>query len=116
EEREHEVVVPRIEVEVGLGDDAPRLSEVVIRLFDGPDGRDLGELDDRLRLDVDHDATGDVVHDDRTVGDVGNRAEVRDDPARGRLVVARDGDEEPSYADLGRCTPRVAGASGGARA
>src|SRR5436190_4335421 len=53
EERTHEVVVPRVEVEVGLGDDAPRLGEVVIRLFDRTDGRDLGELADRVGLDVD---------------------------------------------------------------
>jgi hypothetical protein len=38
EEREDEVVVPRVEVEVGLGDDPPRLGEVVIRLLDRTDG------------------------------------------------------------------------------
>src|SRR5947209_16355057 len=39
EERQDEVVVPRIQVELGLVDDAPRLDEVVIRLFDGSNGR-----------------------------------------------------------------------------
>src|SRR6478736_4377389 len=53
EERVDQVVVPRVEIELGLGDDAPRLGEVVIRLLDGPDAGHLGELDDRLRLDVD---------------------------------------------------------------
>src|SRR6266545_7768894 len=36
EEREDQVVVPRIEVEVGLRDDPARLNEVVIRLLDRP--------------------------------------------------------------------------------
>ena len=44
EEREDEVVVPRVQVEVGLADDAPRLGEVVIRLLDGPDVRDRGAV------------------------------------------------------------------------
>src|SRR6266511_193824 len=64
EERVDKDVVPRVEVEIGLRDDASRLDEVVIRLLDRPDGRDLREGDDRLRLDVDHDAAGDVVDDD----------------------------------------------------
>src|SRR6266550_2791617 len=72
------------ELEVGLGDDAPRLGEVVIRLLDRPNGRDCGELDDRLGLEVDHDAGGDVVDVDRPVADGGDGAEVLDDPARGR--------------------------------
>src|SRR3954464_4137195 len=81
EEREHEVVVPRVEVEVGLGDDAPRLGDVVTRLLDRPDAGDLREVDDRVRLDVDHDAPRDVVKDDRAVADVGDRWEVFDDPS-----------------------------------
>src|SRR3954451_24086323 len=52
EERKDEVVVPRVEREVRLADDAPGLDEVVIRLLDRPDSGDLGELGDRLRLDV----------------------------------------------------------------
>src|SRR5947207_1223748 len=113
EEREHEVVVPRIEVELGLGDDAARLADVVIRLFDGTDGGDLGELDDRLGLDVDHNAARNVVDDDRPVADVGDRAEVLDDPAGGRLVVVRGDDEEPVYTELVRFTRQVDGVSGG---
>src|SRR5512133_1451965 len=113
EEREDEVVVPRIEVEVGLGDDASRLGEVVIRLLDRPDGRDVGELDDRLRLEVEHDAARDVVDDDRLVADIGDRVEVLDDPADGRLVVVRSDDEEPVYTELVRFTREVNGVSGG---
>ena len=104
------------EVEVGLGDDAPGLGEVVIRLFDRSDGGDGGELDDRVGLDVDHDAAGDVVDDDRPVADVGDRAEVLDDPAGGGLVVVRRDDEEPVYAELVRFTRQVNGVSGGVRA
>src|SRR5438874_4099848 len=46
QERQDEVVVPRVQIELGLVDDAPRLDEVVIRLFDGPNGRNPRELDD----------------------------------------------------------------------
>jgi len=102
EEREDEVVVPRVQVEIGLRDDAPRLGEVVIRLLDGPNSRDRGELDDRLRLDVDHDARGDVVGDDRPVADVGDRPEVLDDAARRGLVVVRRDDQERVDAKLVR--------------
>ena len=66
EERLDQVVVTRVEREPEV-DDLPRLLEVVVRLLDGDDVRDLRELGDRLRLDVDHDAHGDVVDDDRLV-------------------------------------------------
>src|SRR5437764_7002270 len=100
EERQDEAVVPRVEIKLGVVDDAPRLDEVVIRLFDRSNGRDPGELDHGLGLDVDHDPAGDVVDDDRPVADVGDRAEVLDDPAGGRLVVVRGDDEEPVYTEL----------------
>src|SRR5438034_638215 len=68
EEWEGQNVVSRVEREVRLTDDAPGLGEVVVRLLDRPDGRDLGQLGDRLRLDVDHDPARNVVDDDRAVG------------------------------------------------
>src|SRR4051794_19517783 len=46
EERKDQHVVSRVEREVRLVDDAAGLDEVVVRLLDGTDGRDLGELDD----------------------------------------------------------------------
>src|SRR6266511_2261404 len=113
EKREDQVVVPRVEVEIGLLDDSPRLDGVVIRLLDRPDGRDLGELDDRLGLDVDHDAPGDVVDDDRPVADVGDRAEVLDDSPGRRFVVVGSDDEESVYTELVRFTRQVDGVSGG---
>jgi hypothetical protein len=113
EERKDEVVVPRVQVEVGLGDDASRLGEVVIRLLDRPDGRELRELDDRLGLEVEHDPSRDVVDDDRPVADVGDCAEVLDDSADGRPVVVRSDDEEPVYTELVRFTRQVNGVSGG---
>jgi hypothetical protein len=116
EEGKEDVVVPGVEVQIGLPDDAPRLGEVVIRLLDRPDGRDLGELDDRVRLEVDDHAAGDVVRDDRPVADVGDVAEVLDDPAGGRLVVVRSDDEEPVYTELVRFTRQVNGMSSGVRA
>jgi hypothetical protein len=116
EERMDEVVVPRVEVEVGLRDDAARLGEVVIRLLDRLDGGDLGQLADRLRLDVDHDASRDVVDDDRLVARVGNGFEVFDDPPRRRLVVVRSDHEEPVDADLVRLPREVDGMGGGVRA
>src|SRR4051812_40569319 len=61
EERKDQNVVSRVEREVRLADDASGLGEVVIRLLDGPDGGNLGELDDRLRLDVHDHAAGNVV-------------------------------------------------------
>src|SRR3954454_4661313 len=115
EEGEDQVVVPRVEVELGLGDDASRLGEVVIRLLDRPDRRERGELDDRLGLDVDDDPPRDVVDDDRTVAHVGDGAEVLDDAAGGRLVVVRSDDEETVYTELVRFTRQVNGVSGGVR-
>src|SRR5207302_4436609 len=113
EEGENEVVVPRVQVELGGVDDSARLDEVVIRLFDRTNGRDRGELDHRLRLDVDDDAARDVVHDDRTVAGVGNGAEVLDDAALGRLVVVGRDDEEPVDADVVRFAGQVDGMGGG---
>ena len=69
EERQDEVVVSGVEVEVGLPDDPPRLGEIAIRLLDSPDVGDVGELDDGVGLDVDDDPPGDVVDDDGPVGD-----------------------------------------------
>src|SRR6266542_390463 len=113
EKREKDVVVPRVEVEIGLLEDAPCLDGVVIRLLDRPDGRNLGELGDGLGLDVDHDSPGDVVDDDRPIADVGDRAEVLDDPAGGRLVVVGSDDEESVYTELVRFTRQVDGVSSG---
>jgi hypothetical protein len=113
EERKDDVVVPRVEVEVGLLDDAPRLDEVVVRLFDRSDGRDLGELDDRLGLEVDHDASGDVVGDDRLVARVGNGFEVLDDPARRGLVVVGSDDEKAVYTQLVSFTRQMNGVGSG---
>src|SRR5919204_2402656 len=115
EQRKDDVVVPRVEVEIGLRDDPSRLDNVVIRLLDRPDGRDLGELDNRFRLDVDHDPARDVVDNDRTVADVGDGAEVLDDPARRGLVVVGSDDEKPVYTNLVRFTREVDGVSGGVR-
>ena len=94
------MVAARVEGEVGLVDDPPGLVDLLGRLLDGLDGRDLGQLDDRLRLDVDHDPLRDVVDDDRPVAHRRDRLEVLDDPARRRLVVVRRDDEEPVDAEL----------------
>ena len=99
DEGEHEVVVPRVEVEPEL-DDASRLVEVVVRLLDRGDVRDLGQHGHRLRLDVDHAAAGDVVGDDREIGGTGNGLEVLDDRSLGRLVVVRRDDERRMRAGL----------------
>src|SRR6266699_524611 len=64
EKRLDQVVIAGIEVEAG-GNDVSGLGEIVVRLLDGANGRDLGEPRDRLWLDIDHDASGDVVDDDR---------------------------------------------------
>ena len=101
EEREDEVVVARVEREARLLDDPPGLLEVVVRLLDGRDRRDPGELGDRLRLDVDDDAAGDVVDDDRPVACGGDRLEVLDDPPLRRLVVGRAADEQRVRAGFG---------------
>src|SRR6266550_6207547 len=116
EKRKDQDVVARVEREVGLADDAPGLDEVVIRLLDRPDARDLGQFDDRLRLDVDDDAARNVVDDDRLVADVGDRAEVLDDASGGGLVVVRRDDEEPVYTELVRFTRQVDGVGGGVSA
>src|SRR6266545_7459722 len=113
EEWEDEIVVPRVEVEVGFPDNATGLDEVVIRLLDRPDGRDLGQLDDRLQFDVDHHSPGDVVDDDRPVADVGDRSEVLDDSPGRRFVVVGSDDEESVYTELVRFTRQVDGVSGG---
>ncbi len=116
EKRQDEVVVPRVEVEARLADDALGLGEIVVGLLDRSDRRDLGELQNGFGLDVDHDAAGDVVDDDRLVAGVGDGAEVLDDPARGRLAVVRSDDEETVYTELVRFTRQVNGVSGGVRA
>jgi len=99
EEREDEVVVPRVQVEPELHDRA-RLLEVGIRLLDGPDRGNLREPSDRLRLKIEHDAARNVVRHDRPVRHRGDRPEVLDDPADRRLVVVRRHDEEAVDADL----------------
>ena len=71
------------------------------------DGRDLGELGDRLGLDVDDHAARDVVDDDRPVGGLGDRPEMRHDPALRRLVVVRRDDEEAVDAELVRALGEV---------
>src|SRR5882762_6050168 len=113
EEREDENVVPRVEREVRLADDAPSLDEVVVGLLDRTDARNPGQLDDRLGLEVDDDPAGNVVDDDRPVADVGDRAEVLDDSSRGRPVVVRSDDEEGVYTELVRFTRQVDGVSRG---
>ena len=94
EEWEEDVVVARVQVEAGLLDDELRLDEVVVRLLDSFDRLDLGELGHRRRLDIDHDAAGDVVDDHRTVTDRRNGLEVLNDAARRRLRVVRGDNEE----------------------
>ena len=95
EEREDEVVVAGVQLEVGLLDDPPRLVEIGVRLLHRAHARDLfGQLDQRRRRQVDHDAAGDVVGDDRLVADLRDRAEMLDDAAQGRLAVVRRHDQE----------------------
>src|SRR5512133_1191315 len=113
EERKDQDVVARVEGEVGLADDAPGLDEVVIRLLHRPDARDLGQFDDRLRLDVDDDTARNVVDDDRLVADVGDRAEVLDDASGGGLVVVGRNDEETVHSELVRFTGQMDGVGGG---
>ena len=85
EEREDQVVVAGEEVEAQL-DDPPRLIQIVVRLFDGAHGRHLRELGDRLRLEVQDDASGDVVDDDRTVGDPATALKCSTIPRTGGLL------------------------------
>jgi hypothetical protein len=85
EERLDQVVVARVQVEAEL-DDPARLVEVAVRLLDRRDGRDLRELGDRLRLDVEHDAAGDVVDDDRLVARRGDRSKWATIPRGGGLL------------------------------
>ena len=106
EEREDEVVVARVEIEAEL-DDRARLLEIGVRLLDRADGRDLRELRDRLRLEIEDDPRRDVVDDDRAVGDGGDLLEVPDDPAHRRLVVVRRHDEEAVDAELVRARRQV---------
>src|SRR5580765_7843923 len=113
EERKDQDVVARVEREVGLPDDAPRLNEVVIRLLDGPDAGDLGQLDDDLGLEVDGHASRNVVDDDRPVADVGDRPEVLDDASGGGLVVIRRDDEESIYTERVRFPRQVDGVGRG---
>ena len=94
QEREDQVVVARVQVEPRVLDDAARLVEVVVCLLDCFDGRDLRQLHDRLGLDIDHDAAGNVVDDDRPVADIRDRLEVLDDAALRRLVVVGGDDQE----------------------
>ena len=76
--------------------------EVVVRLLDRLHVLDLGEPRDRLGLDVDHDAAGDVVDDDRLVGRRRHGLEVRHDPALRRLRVVGRHDQAGVDAELVR--------------
>ena len=114
EEREDQVVVAREEVEPEL-DDPSRLRQVVVRLLDRSHGRNLGELGDRLGLEVQDHAAGDVVDDERSVGDRGHGLEVLDDPAHRRLVVVRRHDQEAVDPDLVRTLGEVDGVLGRVR-
>ncbi len=114
EEGEDQVVVAGEEVQAQLHD-PPCLIQVVVRLFDGADGRHLGKLGDRLRLEVQDDASGDVVDDERTVGDTGHGLEVLDDPTHGRLVVVRRHDQEAVDADRMCALGEMNGVLGGVR-
>ena len=116
EERVDEVVVAGVEVETRLVDDPFRLRKVVVRLLDGLHCRDLRQFDDRFRLDVDGDTTGDVVDDDRPVALGRDRLEVLDDSTLRRLVVVRRHDEEAVDADLVRCAGQVDRMRSGVRA
>ena len=116
EEREDQVVVARVEIQLRVVDDVPRLVEVVVRLLHVADGRDLGQLGDRRGLEVQDDPARDVVDDDRPVAHGGDRLEVLDDPPRRRLVVVRRDDEEAVRAELVRLLGQVDGVRGRVRA
>jgi hypothetical protein len=76
-------------------------------LLDGLHCRDLRQLDDRFRLDVDGDTTRNVVDDDRPVALGRDRLEVLDDSPLRRLVVVRRHDQEAVDADLVRRAGQV---------
>ena len=107
EERERVRVVAGVEVEPCLLRDEARLVEIVDRLLDRHDVFDLREPGDRGRLDVDDDATGDVVGDHRQVRGGRDLLEVAHDRALRRLVVVRRHDENPVDAELCRLARQV---------
>src|SRR6185437_8975200 len=72
-----------------ITDDVHDLTEISRRLLHRNDRRDLGQGERRARFDVAAGATRHVVHDYGQVDGVGDRAEMRDDPALRRLVVHR---------------------------
>ncbi len=115
EEREDQVVVAGVQVEASLGN-AARLVEIVVRLLDGPHVRDLRELRDRVRLDVDDDAARDVVDDDGLVGGRSDLLEVAHDRALRRLVVVRRHDEHRVDPGLVRQLRQMDGMAGVVRA
>jgi hypothetical protein len=109
EEGERVRVVAAVEIEPGLLGDEPRLLDIVVRLLDRYDILDLGEPRDGRRLDVDDDATGDVVGDHRQVRGPGDLLEVADDRPLGRLVVVRRHDEDRVDAELCRLLRQCCG-------
>ena len=78
-----------------------------MRLLDRRHVFDLRELRDRLRLDVDHDAAGDVVDDDRLVRRRRHGREVRHDPPLRRLGVVGRHDQARVDAELVRLLGQV---------
>ncbi len=115
EEREDEVVVARVEVEAEAGN-APRLLEIVVRLFHRAHVLDLRKLRHRLRLDVHDGAAWDVVDDNRLVRPRGDLLNVPDDRALRRLVVVRGDDEVGIDAELICTLGELRGATGVVRA
>ena len=112
QERLDEVVVSGVEVEACPLDDVSRLGRIGGRLLDGGDRRDLRERRDRLGRHVDDAALRDVVRDQRPVARLGDRAEVRDDPPLGRLVVVRRDHEEAVDPELVGAAREVNGVAG----
>ena len=86
--------------QVGLVEHPADLAEVAFGVFDGADVGVLRRAQDRLVLDLDAGAAGDVVEDHRQVGRVGDHAEVREDAGLRRLVVVRRDDHDAVGAGL----------------
>ena len=114
QERQDQVVVARVEIEPEL-DDRACLLEIRVCLLDRANRRQLRELRNRVRLEIEDDPRRDVVDDDRTVRHGRDLLEVRTIPSR-RLVVVRRHDEEAVDAQLVCSRREVYRVRGGVRA
>ena len=109
QQRQRQAVVAAEHGQVGRGEDLRGLVHRAGGFLDHGDVRQLGQADDRLRLDVLAGAAGDVVDADRDLDRFGQGLEVLVEAFLGRLVVVGGDDQRGIGARAWRPSGSAAG-------